>query len=91
MRRREAATTVSAAFSDEREAAYAVRLVSASPEIKARFTMRNVLSERGDVALVVLEVALADAGQVGRVETCMEGAHGTVIPSDVLAQAARVG
>jgi hypothetical protein len=88
MRRREAACTVAAAFADEREAAYAVRLIGASPEIRARFTLRNVLDERGGVAMVVLEAALADPGQADRVETCMMGAHGIVIPSDVVAQAA---
>ncbi|HET7494190.1 MAG TPA: hypothetical protein VFJ80_02005 [Candidatus Limnocylindrales bacterium] len=91
MRRRDAACTVSAAFSDEREAGYAVRLMTASPEIKARYSLRPVLSERGDVAMVVLEVSLADASQIARVETCMEGAHGTVIPSQVLSRAARAG
>ena len=88
MRRRDAACTVAAAFADEREASYAVRLIGASPEIKARVTLRNVLSERGDVAMVVLEVALADPAHVSRVETCMAGAHGAVIPSEVLARAA---
>jgi hypothetical protein len=39
----------------------------------------------------VLEVSLADASQIARVETCMEGAHGTVIPSQVLSRAARAG
>ena len=87
MRRRDAACTVSAAFADEREASYAVRLIGASPEIKARFTLRQVLSERGDVSMVVLEAHLADPGQVERVETCMMGAHGAVIPSEVVDQA----
>jgi hypothetical protein len=88
MRRRNAACTVAAAFADEREASYAVRLIGASPEIKARFTLRNVMSERGDVAMVVLEVALADAAHASRVETCMAGAHGAVIPNEVLERAA---
>ena len=43
MRRRVPATTVAAAFADEREARYAVKLITASPEIDVRFTLRRVL------------------------------------------------
>jgi hypothetical protein len=88
MRRRDAACTVAAAFADEREASYAARLIGASPEIKARFTLRRVLNDRGDSSMVILEAHLADPGQVERVETCMMGAHGAVIPVEVVTQAA---
>ena len=91
MRRPFAVCTVAAAFADEREASYAVRLIGASPEIRARFTLRRVISERGDVAMVVLEVGLADASQAGRVETCLTGAHGVVVPTEVIAQAVLAG
>ena len=73
------AITVSAAFADERDVRYAMGLISQSPEIKARFERRSVIGERGEVQLVILEVTLADAGQAGRVETCLEGAHGVRI------------
>lgn len=89
MRHRVAATTVAAAFADEREASYAVRLVTASPEIDVRFTLRRVLSEWGEVQMVVLEASLSDPAQADRVETCMTGAHGSIIPAEVVAQAAR--
>jgi hypothetical protein len=87
MRRRATVCTVAAAFADEREASYAVRLIGASPEIKARFTLRRVLNDRGDSSMVILEAHLADGGQVDRVETCMLDAHGAIIPSEVVAQA----
>jgi hypothetical protein len=89
MRRRASACIVAAAFADEREASYAVRLISASPEIDARFTLRRVIGERGEVQMVVLEAALRNPSDAGRVETCLEGAHGAIIPAEVVAQAAR--
>lgn len=88
MGRPTAICTISAAFADEREASYAVRLIGASPEIRARFTLHRVISERGDIAMVVLDVGLADRSQADRVETCLEGAHGVVIPVEVVEQAA---
>lgn len=39
--------------------------------------------------MVILEASLTDPAQAERVETCMEGAHGSIIPADVVAQAAR--
>jgi hypothetical protein len=77
--------TVSAAFADERDAGYAMGLIAQSPEIKARFERRSVIGERGEVQLVILEVTLADPRQAGRVETCLEGAHGVRVPPEVLA------
>lgn len=89
MRHRVAAVTVAAAFADEREASYAVRLITASPEIDARFTQRRVLSEWDEVQMVVLEASLSDPAQADRVETCMLGAHGAIIPAEVVVKAAR--
>jgi len=89
VKHRIAACTVAAAFADEREASYAVRLISASPEIDARFTLRQVRSERDELQLVVLEVTVTDPRLRDRLETCMEGAHGAVIPTDVVEQAVR--
>jgi len=89
MLRRISSATVAAAFADERAASYAVKLITSSPEIDARFTLRRVRSERDEVQMVVLEASLTDPAQVDRVETCMAGAHGSIIPAEVVAQAAR--
>ena len=89
MRHRVVAATVAAAFPDERAASYAVKLIMSSPEIDARFTLRRVLSERDEVQMVILEASLTNAAQADRVETCMAGAHGSIIPAEVVAQAAR--
>ena len=70
---------VAAAFARERDAGYAIGLISSSPEIKVRFTQREVIGERGDVQMVILEVTLADPTQASRVETCLVGAHGVRI------------
>ena len=63
-------------LSDERAAGYAVKLITSSPEIDVRFTLRRVLGERDEVQMVVREASLIDPGQADRVETCMAGAHG---------------
>jgi hypothetical protein len=89
MRHRVVAATVAAAFSDERAASYAVKLITSSPEIDVRFTLRRVLSELDEVQMVILEASLTDPAQAERVETCMEGAHDSIIPAEVVAQAAR--
>jgi hypothetical protein len=89
MRRRVVAATIAAAFPDERAAGYAVKLITSSPEIDVRFTLRRVLGERDEVQMVVLEASLTDPGQADRVETCMDGAHGSIIPAEIVAQAAR--
>jgi len=81
------AATVTAAFARERDARYALGLIASSPEIQARFTLRDILGEAGDVQMVVLEATLEDPRLVTRVEMCMIGAHGTPIP----AQAATAG
>lgn len=89
MRRRVPATTVAAAFADEREASYAVKLITSSPEIDVRFTLRRVLGEWDEIQMVILEASLTDPVQAERVETCMLGAHGSIIPAEIVAQAAR--
>lgn len=73
--------TIAAAFAHDRDARYAIDLIASSPEIDAQFTRRNVLGERGDVQMVVLEATVSNPAQVSRVETCMVGAHGVPIPS----------
>ena len=75
-----------AAFAQERDASYAVRLMAtASSEI--RYTLRRVLGEDGDVQMVVLQASFADPALTSRVETAMEGAHGMLIPVEALAAA----
>jgi hypothetical protein len=89
MRRRVPAFTVAAAFADEREASYAVRLISASPEIDASFTLRRVLGDHDEIQMVVLEATVENAALRDRLETCIEGAHGAIIPTEVVERAAR--
>jgi hypothetical protein len=84
--RRRPSHAVAAAFAQERDASYAVRLMStASSDI--RFTLRRVLGEDGDIQMVVLEASFSDPALVSRVETAMEGAHGMLIPAEALAAA----
>ena len=84
--RRKPGHSVAAAFAQERDASYAVRLMStASTDI--RFTLRRVLAEDGDIQMVVLEASFADTALASRVETAMEGAHGMLIPVEALAAA----
>lgn len=84
--RRRPTHAVAAAFAQERDASYAVRLMStASSDI--RFTLRRVLGEDGDIQMVVLEASFSDPALVSRVETAMEGAHGMLIPAEALAAA----
>jgi hypothetical protein len=84
--RRQPSHSVAAAFAQERDASYAVRLMSTvSSDI--RFTLRRVIGEDGDIQMVVLEASFADAALTSRAETAMEGAHGMLIPSEALAAA----
>jgi hypothetical protein len=81
--------TVTAAFALERDAGYAIHLISQSPEIVVRFVRRNVIGERGEIQMVVLEATLPDSTHAERVETCMVGAHGVrITPEGTAAQAA---
>jgi hypothetical protein len=84
--RRQPSHSIAAAFAQERDASYAVRLMStASADI--RFTLRPVIGEDGDVQMVVLEASFRDPALVSRIETVMEGAHGMLIPAEVVAAA----
>jgi hypothetical protein len=84
--RRSASHSVAAAFAQERDASYAVRLM-ATTSTDIRFTLRRVIAENGDVQMYVLEASFADPSLVSRVETAMEGAHGMLIPVEALAAA----
>lgn len=83
--------TVAGAFAKERDASYAMRLISSIADHDIRYTLRRVLGERGDVQMVVLEASVPDAVLGDRVETAMLGAHGILIPPEALAAAARAG
>ena len=84
--RRQPTHAVAAAFDQERDASYAVRLM-ATTSSEIRYTLRRVIGEDGDVQMVVLEASFNDQALVSRVETAMEGAHGMVIPVEALAAA----
>ncbi len=70
------ACTVTAAFAQERDAGFAVALIASASDIEARFVRRSVLSERGEIQMVILEASFADPEQSDRVASCMTGAHG---------------
>ena len=85
MRRRR--HSVAAAFAQERDASYAVRLMASVSDADIRYALRRVLSESGEVQMVVLEATFADPSLASRIETAMEGAHGMIVPAEVLAVA----
>jgi hypothetical protein len=76
--------TVAAAFAQERDASYAARLIASASDVTVRYTLRRVTAENGDLQLVVLEATFADADFASRVETAMTGAHGVLVPAQVL-------
>ena len=84
--RRAATHSVAAAFAQERDASYAVRLM-ATTSTDIRFMLRRVIGENGEVQMYVLEASFSDPTLVSRVETAMEGAHGMLIPVEALAAA----
>lgn len=84
--RRQRSYAVAAAFAQERDASYAVRLMTTT-STEIRYTLRRVVGEDGDIQMVVLEATYDDPGLGSRIETAMEGAHGMVIPAEALAAA----
>ena len=84
--RRQPSQSIAAAFAQERDASYAVRLVATTSD-KIRFTLRRVVGEDGDVQMYVLEASFSDPALASRIETAMEGAHGMLIPVEALAAA----
>jgi hypothetical protein len=83
--------TVAAAFAQERDASYALRLLASIASDEIRYTLRRVVGERGDLQMVVLEAALPSEELASRAETAMLGAHGVIIPAETLQAAARTG
>jgi hypothetical protein len=79
--------SVAGAFYQERDASYAIRLMTTATDADIRYSLRHVLSESGEVQMVVLEATFADPSLASRIETAMEGAHGMVVPTEVLAVA----
>ena len=75
---------VAAAFAQERDASYAVRLIASVSAVDVRYTLRRVLGETGDMQIVVLEAAFPDPAMASHVESAMTGAHGVLIPVEVL-------
>jgi len=45
------------------------------------------MGEDGQLQLVVLEASFRDPSLASRIETAMEGAHGMIVPTEVLAAA----
>lgn len=84
--RRQPSHSVAAAFAQERDASYAVRLM-ATASSQIRFTLRRVVGENGDVQMYLLEASFDDPALGSRVETAMEGAHGMLVPTEVVAAA----
>jgi len=79
--------SIAAAFAQERDASYAVRLMSSVSDADIRYTLRRVIGEDGEVQMVVLEATFRDPSLASRIETAMEGAHGMIVPTEVLAAA----
>ena len=50
------------------------------------YTLRNVTGEDGRVQLIVLEARFTDPALAPRIVTGMEGAHGIIVPADVVAR-----
>lgn len=84
--RRQPTYAVEGAFAQDRDASYAVRLMSTTSS-EIRYTLRRVVGEDGELQMVVLEASFSDPALASRIETAMEGAHGMVIPAEALAVA----
>ena len=75
---------VAAAFAQERDVHYAVRLLSVAVDTKIDFTMRCVRGEDASMQLCILLASFTDPAVASRIETAMEGAHGMVVPIETL-------
>lgn len=73
---------VAAAFAQERDAHYAVRLCAGALAHAVEYKLRPVIGESGYVQLVVLEASFEDPSLAERVLNLMRGAHGVPIPID---------
>lgn len=77
--------TVAAAFAQERDAGYAMRLIASAVDDPVSFTIRQIVGEGGEVQMVVLEASCAQPSIAERLLTVMRGAHGIQIPVATLA------
>ena len=78
---------VAAAFAQERDVAYAVRLMSGASDAEVRYTMRCVRGEDDSMQMCVLEATCFDPDLVTRIGTAMEGAHGILVPTEAVVAA----
>jgi len=83
---------VVAAFAGQRDAGYAMQLIASMGEAGLRPRSHEVIGERGDVQMIVIEVEPASDSLAERVETLMTGAHGVLMaPPAEARQLALVG
>lgn len=75
---------VAAAFAQERDAGYAMRLIASAMDDPVSFTIRQVVGEAGEVQMVVLEASCAQPSIAERLLTVMRGAHGIQVPVEAL-------
>jgi hypothetical protein len=72
--------TVAAAFAQERDAHYAVQVITSAIEDRVDYTLRHVMGEDGLVQLVILEATFDDPSLEARIVTVMAGTHGVIVP-----------
>lgn len=82
---RAGSNTVAAAFAQERDAGYAMRLIASTVDDPVSFTIRQVVGESGEVQMVVLEASCAQPSIAERLLTVMRGAHGIQVPTSAAA------
>lgn len=75
---------VAAAFAQERDAGYAMRLITSTVHDPVSFTIRQVVGEAGEVQMVVLEASCAQPTIAERLLTIMRGAHGIEVPVEAV-------
>lgn len=81
---------IAAAFAQERDARYAVRLAADAMPAAVEFALRPVTDESGYLQMLVLEATFSEPSLRDRLLTVMRGAHG--VPISVEPQdAAQVG
>ena len=83
---------VIAAFAGQRDAGYAMQLIESMGEAGLRPRSREVIGERGDVQMIVIEIEPTSDYLAQRVETLRTGAHGVLMaPPPEARQLALVG
>lgn len=77
-------THVVGAFPREREALRTMAVLSASPELGARYLMHPVVGERGDTEMVLLEIGVPDGTDLARVERAVIACHGIPVSASIV-------